>query len=450
MTYDSIAHHENMCPEYPVVCPRQCGNGGSLKRKNLKEHANTCPLEPEVCKDCLVEIIRKEMANHRTNKCPKRSITCRYCQMIGAFDHITGQHVNECEEFPTGCPRKCKGSEQMKRKNINSHSEVCPLEPVQCPFSEVGCTPQLVRRDLNSHMKSNLEQHMLKVMTSHTQLVAENERLKNDYGKLKDDFSKLKDDHSKLNNDHSMLKDNYSKLKDDCSNLSSELADIRAKSSTSVTSRKVESSISYKLGAVKNFRDVGMNVVKDIEANVPLQSDGIKTALNPIIQCERDKLVLHVPEIEGQGMCSPFYVLDGYKMCLMYKKIDDSRTASANSKIDVSLHLMKGEKDGSLKWPINSCLMLKIVLKSTAHLKKYVHDLEGHRRALHGSLGLNPSKPLLLPIQQTLCEETKFALVLNNHKYHNLDRVEGEMSRELKCKSMYSCGPLKAEITLSN
>ena len=90
--------------------------------------------------------------------------------------------MNECEEFPIGCPRKCKGSDQMKRKNLKSHAEVCPLEPVQCPFSEVGCRPvsPLVRKDLNSHLQSNSNHHMLKLMTAHTQLATEHGKLRND------------------------------------------------------------------------------------------------------------------------------------------------------------------------------------------------------------------------------------------------------------------------------
>ena len=431
MTFDSVNSHVNKCLEYPVVCPRQCRIGGSLKRKDLKEHASTCPLEPEVCKDCLVEIIRKDMANHRTNECPKRSITCRYCQMIGAFDHITGQHVNECEEFPTGCPRKCQGSEQMKRKNVKSHSEVCPLEPVECPFSEVGCKPQLLRRDLDSHMKSNLEQHMLKMMTSHTELVTKHK-------KMKDKHLKLQSDHSKLQMDHRRLK--------------SELAKSQAIHAGMATRfSNMTSSISHELEFIEKAQ------VQSGEMNRTVSLQCIRTALNPILKDESDKIVLRVPQLQTTQpkTSSPFYVLDGYKMCFVYKKIDEplarrdywtSPRPSNSTKIDVSLHLMKGEKDDSLKWPINAPFTIHIYLKpiSTDPWGRRTSQSNQYGYGAQSSYGCyyeHEEEPIS-------CDEMKMAIALNRKSSINLDRVADEMSRKLECKSMISTGPLKAEITL--
>ena len=432
MTYDSIAHHENTCPEYPVICPRQCGNGGSLKHKNLKEHASTCLLEPEVCKDCLVEIIRKDMTNHLTNECPKRSISCTYCQMIGAFDHITGQHVNECEEFPTGCPRKCKGSEQMKRKEVKSHSEVCPLEPVECPFNEVGCKPQLVRRDLNSHIKSNLEQHMLKMMTSHTQLVAEHET-------MKDNHLKLRSDHSKLQIDHRRLK--------------SELAKSQAMHLYMATRfSNMTSSISHELEFIEKAQVQGGRMDDYTDGAMALQC--IKTALHPILKDATDKIILRVPQLQTteQKTSSPFYILDGYKMFLVYKKIDEplakrhhwtSHRPSDSIKINVSLHLMKGEKDDSLKWPINAPLKIHINLNPTS---TYYCGRNRYGYGMQSGFGGDYEREEHIP-----CDKMEMVIILNRESHINLNRVvdETSRSRKLKYQLMISNGPLKAEVTLS-
>ena len=428
MTYDSINRHVNTCPEYPMVCPRQCELGWSLKRKNLKEHASTCPLESEVCKDCQVEIIRKDMTNHRTSECPKRSISCRYCQMIGAFDHITGQHVNECEEFPTGCPRKCKGSEQMKRKNIKSHSEVCPLEPVQCPFSQVGCKPQLVRRDLNSHIKSNLEQHMLKMMTSHTQLVAEHET-------MKDNHMKLRSDHSKLQMDHRRLKSELDK-----SQAMHLYMATRFSNMTSLISHELEFIESVQL------QGGGMDGAMALQC--------IKTTLHPILKDATNKIILRVPQLQTteQKTSSLFYILDGYKMCLVFKKIDEplakrhhwtSYRPSDSIKINVSLHLMKGEKDDSLKWPINAPFTIHINLNPTSY---YYCGRNRYGYGMQSGFGGDYKREEHIP-----CDKMEMVIILNRESHINLNRVVNEMStsRELKYQSMISNGPLKAEVTLS-
>ena len=419
MTFDSIVSHVNTCPEYPVLCQRQCGIGaqGSLKRKDLKEHTSTCPLEPEVCEDCLVEIIRKDMTNHLTNECPKRSISCTYCQMIGAFDHITDQHVNECEEFPTGCPRKCEGSEQMKRKNVKSHSEVCPLEPVECPFSEVGCKPQLVRRDLNSHIKSSLEQHMLKMMTSHTQLVAEHKR--------------LKDDHLKLQSDHLDIATRFSNM---------------------------TSSISHELEFIDKAQVENRGTYVHADGIMALQC--IKTILHPILKDGTDNIVLRVPQLQitEQKMSSPFYVLDGYKMCLVYKKIEEplasrcqdfctSSRPSDSTKINVSLHLMKGKKDDSLKWPTNSPLEVHINLKPTSIYPLWRRSAKCNQYAY--GMQARFSGYCEHDEQKMPCGEMEMIIILNSKSGINLDRIADERSREIKCQSMISTEPLTAEVTLS-
>ena len=40
--------HYDLCPEFPLTCPNQCG-GGSIKRKNMDSHRSECPQEPVQC-----------------------------------------------------------------------------------------------------------------------------------------------------------------------------------------------------------------------------------------------------------------------------------------------------------------------------------------------------------------------------------------------------------------
>ena len=417
MTYDSTSVHELSCPEYLVACPRRCDLGSRLKRKDLEHHAEIeCPLEPDRCKGCSRIIVRKDMDDHCVNECPKRPTTCTHCKKSGPYDDITGKHVNECEEYPIGCPRKCNGSKQMKRKKLKNHTEVCPLEPVQCPFSEVGCNPLLVRRDLNNHLKSNVDSHMLKMMAAHTSLVAEHEKLQNDHSKLQSDHSKLHIDHSKLHGDHSKLYGDHSKLRNICSGLRSELAAVQMKHSNFEAKFAVmTSSISHELRYIES----------EGESNTfPVQC--IKTVLNPKVEKEGDKIVFRVPQFTDEWTSSPFYVLDGYKMRLVLttetREIDRKRFLQVGfgggsvrmlTKVAVQLQLMKGENDNCLKWPINDELSLVITAS--------------HRSALHHWYTSS---------SHSLANEMCVRLSSGQLGRINFGRITKEVPRELKRKSI--------------
>ena len=421
MTYDSTYVHEQTCPEYPVTCPRRCDLVVLLRRKDLVHHAKiVCPLEPDRCNGCSRIIIRKDMDDHCTNECPKRPTTCTHCKKSGPYDDITGMHVNECEEYPIGCPRKCKGSEQMKRKKLKNHAETyCPLEPVQCPFSEVGCNPLLVRRDLNNHVKSNMESHMLKLMSAHTSLVAEHKKLLNDHSKLHGDHSKLHGDHSKLHGDHS-------KIRNVCSGLQSELADVQTKHSNFEARIDVmTSSISHELRYIEyEARYQGRR-----DNTLPLQC--IKTALNPKVEKEGDKIVFRVPQFTDEWTSSPFSVLDGYKMRLVLTRPSEVDQRSdfqrgfggelvrTLTKVAVQLQLMKGENDNHLKWPINDKLSLVIIasdLDGNASLYP-PHYNYGYASLIHSSNW--PSNEMRVSLSGS-----------------RLGRITGEVPRELDRKSI--------------
>ena len=48
-----------------------------------------------------------------------------------------------------------------------SHRGECPQEPVQCPFAEAGCEEDLRRWQLDGHMTSSIQQHLLLVMNDY-------------------------------------------------------------------------------------------------------------------------------------------------------------------------------------------------------------------------------------------------------------------------------------------
>ena len=123
-----------------------------------------CPL------DCGERVRSSAMKDHILSDCSKRSYVCEYCGYFNSFDIITEQHYPACEMFPVECPNTCF-VENLKRLGLVSHlEEQCPLQVIQCPFTSVGCTVQLPRREMEEHEKIAVHQHLRMTMSIVMQL----------------------------------------------------------------------------------------------------------------------------------------------------------------------------------------------------------------------------------------------------------------------------------------
>ena len=129
----------------------------------------TCAFAKVICtRGCGKLILRKNLIWHFISECSKRKIKCKYCGKMDHYEVISGKHMTVCEEYPVKCPRGCTQSSEIKRKDLKKHAEVCPLEEVQCPFSEAGCDASILRKDLSAHIEMSGQQHLMKMMTAYT------------------------------------------------------------------------------------------------------------------------------------------------------------------------------------------------------------------------------------------------------------------------------------------
>ena len=112
---------------------------------------------------CEVEVERKYLDQHK-QECKYRQYTCEYCGYVDTYDAIagtgkakkrnskvkaSGNHYEMCDEYPLDCINGC-GKKGIKRKNMQSHKNVCPLEKLKCPFS-IQCRNDILRKDMDSH-----------------------------------------------------------------------------------------------------------------------------------------------------------------------------------------------------------------------------------------------------------------------------------------------------------
>ena len=183
--------HYDECNEYPLKCSNKCGKN-NIKRRDMKVHHDFCPLEPLKCpfnaSDCCYKILRKDMEGHK-GMCEYRPYSCEHCGHRGTFTEIKGKkvlfkrvldtsHYVKCDQYPLECPNEC-GETNIKRRDMKGHRDICPLEPVDCPFKDVGCTDKIRRKDMEKHMyiESGTQQPLLMLFKSHQELMKANQEL---------------------------------------------------------------------------------------------------------------------------------------------------------------------------------------------------------------------------------------------------------------------------------
>ena len=162
-----------------VYCPNQKEGCKEVARLGaLDAHKNICGFAKVTCtQGCGKFILRKDLTQHCNNECSKRKIKCKYCGKLDHYEVISGKHTTVCEEYPVKCPRGCALPSVIKRKDLAKHAKICPLEMVQCPFIEAGCSARVLRREITAHMESNTQQHLVKMMTAYSKLKIEHDNL---------------------------------------------------------------------------------------------------------------------------------------------------------------------------------------------------------------------------------------------------------------------------------
>ena len=201
--------------ELKVYCPnKQHGCKAELKISEYEGHLSLANnkgcsyVELDCPNKCLAKVFRGEMKTHTREKCPKRVVSCVWCNLEGEFQAIVGDHVKTCPSFPLPCPLGC--GPELTRKDLESHRSTCPLEPVPCPFRGLGCKTEVCRKDLDKHIETSTPQHMAVLAESHTVLQAEHTALQAGYAAIQAGHAKLQVEHAELQNELEAIKSSLS------------------------------------------------------------------------------------------------------------------------------------------------------------------------------------------------------------------------------------------------
>ena len=142
--------------------------------KNYRGHLSTtneegCLYVQVDCPKCADKVFRKDREKHAAEECPKRFVTCEFCQTEGEYQDIVGDdHRSQCSSNPIPCPNKC-GTDVLPRK-LKVHFSSCDMATVPCQYSDFGCTAKVFRKDLKNHEEDSMKEHMPLFAKSHREL----------------------------------------------------------------------------------------------------------------------------------------------------------------------------------------------------------------------------------------------------------------------------------------
>ncbi len=193
---DLQEHLKEHCQKRQINC-QYCNENGCYT-KMTTTHLPSCthyPMEcPNNCQQADI-IMRKDLQQHLTHECVKRQVNCEHCQERDTFEFITGEHLEECLHVPINCPKGCQ-EQDVTRHTLDEHTLVCEMEPVLFPFHELGCKQMILRKDMENHNETNVQQHLILTMTMGTitskTLRDENEALRNEIANLRTELEELK------------------------------------------------------------------------------------------------------------------------------------------------------------------------------------------------------------------------------------------------------------------
>ena len=286
-------HHEHGC--------EWMGELGALKA-HLKSESGCGFVMVECPNKCSMRahtMLRKDLKKHLTQHCYLRPYICEYCGLKDTYAAITGfrqrslsdngyfGHQATCPEVPLICPNKC-GPRKIKRKDMDCHRSKCPNERVECTFAEAGCKGVIRRCQLEDHMTSSQQKHLLMLMMDNQ---VTKKALKKTRDELTEAMAKLGETEDKLSEAVDRLT-----LLEECISLATKLQN---------------------------------------------KGDSLKVVMRKFSEYRRSGKVWHSP---------PFYYREGYKMCLAVYA--NGLGIGAGTHVSITLFLLRGSYDNQLKWPI--------------------------------------------------------------------------------------------------
>ncbi len=159
-----------MIQDLAVRCqnvPRSCTWEGTVG--TLEEHVATCEFTLLPCPNsgCPDQILRKDLCVH-LEVCSYREHECPFCGEKGKHSFITLTHYSTCQKLPIFCPNYCH--QIIKRCDVGKHTDTeCENAMILCKYERIGCDMKLKRKDMAAHEQDD-KIHLHMAMNTTVQL----------------------------------------------------------------------------------------------------------------------------------------------------------------------------------------------------------------------------------------------------------------------------------------
>ena len=135
-----------------------CQWTGNLK--DIEDHLKVCPYQLVDCTNKCGELLqRQNLQHHLDNECPKRQVSCQYCQTVATYEDIHGDHIEECPDYPITCDNE-ECNEVTKRRLMEDHYNICPKQVISCQYNNIGCNVEMKREDQEKHEEHDIKKHL--------------------------------------------------------------------------------------------------------------------------------------------------------------------------------------------------------------------------------------------------------------------------------------------------
>ncbi|XP_076344560.1 TNF receptor-associated factor 4-like isoform X7 [Tachypleus tridentatus] len=132
-----------------------------LKVKVFQGHLNTCKYDAIPCTNqCAAMIPRLLMKDHLSYTCPKRRISCEFCNREFTGETLEN-HTAKCPKYPLSCPNRCEPT-KIPREDMEVHlKDHCPSVTLHCAFRDMGCIFKGPRFSLDEHLEESTRFHLI-------------------------------------------------------------------------------------------------------------------------------------------------------------------------------------------------------------------------------------------------------------------------------------------------
>lgn len=143
-----------------IKCPKHasgCVWIGELSDKPA--HIKACDYVEVPCELCGHELQKKQIEAHQ-GLCPKRQLPCEFCHTQFCFSELSS-HYATCQEYPVPCRYECPTGKVPRKEEESHYLNDCPKQPVPCKMAIFGCTEQVERSEMGSHLVTCAPQRTL-------------------------------------------------------------------------------------------------------------------------------------------------------------------------------------------------------------------------------------------------------------------------------------------------